>query len=411
MKVIQIIGAFNRSLTKQLQELSESNTEDRAIICKYTGNIQDIKQNKDLLWQMIDLHMDKDLRHKAFLSQAFDDLDTTYNRNLSKGRTKAQLRRWASGEAEKLVSIWRYFVRLCKRSDWAKDTDVIRLKCHYFDRPSTVLAPSDSEGDGSQPRANSAESLLHMLPPCPTDDSTDEDNNEASSPPQGADQLPQSGKRILRRNPGDVSHVTVDSSIADPLAEFSGADDEGGSPADTTVHKAVVRAKKTKKNIQKKPATAVSGVLKHPAAKHGRDAQTAGWALMGGSQQLKAATRKRPAAASGGGGTNDVSGHLDMDTMLKAAGDACIDASAGPRPMPNIRASYQRGTWHYQIVDVVTSERKCQVTDKQFRSCQAAQRAAEVLAKMYQLGCSKADMQRIKLSGCLGVSCGNQPHT
>ena len=88
---------------------------------------------------------------------------------------------------------------------------------------------------------------------------------------------------------------------------------------------------------------------------------------------------------------------------------ACTgDFEAGGR-QGRVHHSLQRGTHIFQILDQETKKAVCQVTDKQVGSEAKAKCAADVLLKIFLMGASKEDMQRVKSSGCLGCVIGKTP--
>jgi hypothetical protein len=67
----------------------------------------------------------------------------------------------------------------------------------------------------------------------------------------------------------------------------------------------------------------------------------------------------------------------------------------------NIRCSYQRWTFIYQVHDHITKTAVCQATDKQYGSTEAAFMAIWILHELWKIGATKADLRRIKAHGLL----------
>ena len=148
-------------------------------------------------------------------------------------------------------------------------------------------------------------------------------------------------------------------------------------------------------------------VQKRPAAAHGALPPNA----------LAAAVHKRPAAAERGlapkalkpaAAAHGLPDFSDPAESLQSCLEFCIDPSrveVGGAKSVRTRASVQHGSYLVQVFS--GSEQVAVVSEKQFGSQDGAIAAGKVLAEVYSLGATRADLQRCKINGCLfGVKCG-----
>ena len=156
----------------------------------------------------------------------------------------------------------------------------------------------------------------------------------------------------------------------------------------------VARAHFAKLAAMKRPAAAPAAgpakVLKRPAA---------------APAAPPAAPADLPAEAALGAFPALVAGETEHVASLRKCLDVCVDEPDPTARTFRLVTSMQRGTHHVQLY----CAKKCvvQVTDKQFGSAARADAAAAVLAELFEMGASAADLQRCKNNGCiLGVKCG-----
>ena len=94
--------------------------------------------------------------------------------------------------------------------------------------------------------------------------------------------------------------------------------------------------------------------------------------------------------------------------LLQRCLSACEDEACAGNAC-RVVASFQRGCHLFQIQDLGSRKTVCQTSDRSFGSVDLARRAADILAELYTLGCTAADLQRCKLKGSLfGIKCGRK---
>ena len=366
-------------------------------------------------------------------------------------------------EGDKLRLLWSYFQRQCRRSEFSKNVFLNTLKQKYIIRrtPSSLALQEEeawlpmfpnggmdldvesiSSGDEGPPPLPplpppaadppSVDWCLNPLEDCAREASAQqqfeknasyalfssvlEDPIVGAARPDVVPQVVRCTKRPWADGPGDVSGAIAALQAMEP-----------------SDHRGHMRA------VTKKLALIKSGVLKRPAAAAAAAAAPGAAAAAAPAAAAPAApgvlkrpaafpgpgVLKRPAAAAAAavapavaavapvvaaGLASDIGQPLQTHkVLLLKCVEACEDA---PRPAGcsagKVVASFQRGTRVFQIQDMKSRKMVCMTSDKQFGCAEEASRAADVLAELYTLGCTSEDLQRCKLKGALGVTCGVQ---
>ena len=115
------------------------------------GSIEDVEKHGEevhLLIQNDDLSL---WNTPTLITMAFARLDAAYDFELSQVHSQRDRLEWARGEADQARLLWKYFIKLCRRSPKSNSTIVSKLKRAFVAKHGPIDESEEEHDDNDEP--------------------------------------------------------------------------------------------------------------------------------------------------------------------------------------------------------------------------------------------------------------------
>ena len=150
-----VTSAFQNLILKLKED--EGNPDRYVIRLSSRGSIEDVEIYADQIKSLIDIDDLTLWKTPTLVTKAFERIDAAYEFQLSQCDTAVDRKQWARNQGDGTRLLWRYFLKLVKRSKHSHNNVVQQLKKAFLTRHGSYSNDSESDDDFDTPSKAEAE--------------------------------------------------------------------------------------------------------------------------------------------------------------------------------------------------------------------------------------------------------------